>query len=190
MMKFFGMCFGGVMLLLILISSTSIPILLKFIEIPFLQGIITYISPFLIMFVIFTLGFFFIPSAKVRNTSILIGAGTSTLIWIGFKYVFDWYINNLTNIELIFGMLSFIPIYLFWIYANWIIILSGVILVAILDNRIEPEQLIELPSTRYRIIIEKDIKNQTAESIMEENLEYRDLEKLLKNILKTDHDKK
>jgi len=190
MMKFFGMCFGGVLLLLILISSTSIPILLKFIEIPFLQGIITYLSPFLIMFVIFTLGFFFIPSAKVKNTSILIGAGTSALIWIAFKYVFDWYINNLTNIELIFGMVSFIPIYLFWIYANWIIILSGVILVAILDDRIEPAQLTEFPVTRYRIIIEKEIENQTAETIREEHLESKDLEKLLKSILKTDQNKK
>ena len=155
MMKFFGMCFGGVMLLLILISSTSIPILLKFIEIPFLQGIITYLSPFLIMFVIFSLGFFFIPSAKVKNTPILIGAGSSAMIWIAFKHIFDWYINNLTNIELIFGRVSFIPIYLFWIYANWVIILSGVILVAILDNRIDSAHLAEFPVTRYRIIIEK-----------------------------------
>ncbi|MCF7919993.1 MAG: YihY family inner membrane protein [Candidatus Cloacimonetes bacterium] len=183
LMKFFGMCFGGVLLLLILISSSSVPFLLKYIHIPFLKGIITYVSPFLIMFVIFTLGFFFIPTAKVKNTSILIGAGSSALIWIVFKFAFDWYINNLTNIELIFGMVSFIPIYLFWIYFNWIIILSGVILVAILDGRIEPTSLKSNDLPKVRIIIEKETDNSHIDTITQQYIESGNLEELLKNVL-------
>lgn len=183
LLKFFGMCFGGVMLLLILISSSSVPILLKFIEIPFLQGVITYLSPFLIIFVIFTLGFFFIPSAKVKNISILIGSGSSALIWIVFKYGFDWYINNLTNIELIFGVVSFIPIYLFWIYANWVIMLSGVIMVAILDGRISPVNYFYKEKSKFRIIIEKDIDTENSEKIADEFYDTKDMKLLIKKLI-------
>ena len=162
--KFFGMCVGGVLLLLILLSSSSVPILLKFIKIPFLQGILTYFSPFLIMFVIFTLGFFFIPTVKIRNTSVFIGSGTSALIWIFFKNVFDWYINNLTNMQVIFGVVSFVPIYFFWIYANWVIILSGVVLVAILDGRIDlDEHSHSVP--KLRIIIEKELSQDESKTL-------------------------
>ncbi len=187
--KFFGMCFGGVLLLLILLSSSSVPILLKFIKIPFLQGILTYLSPFLIMFVIFTLGFFFIPTVKIRNTSIFIGAGTSALIWIVFKYAFDWYINNLTNIELVFGVVSSLPIYLLWIYANWVIILSGVILVAILDGRIEFDCQTSPHSEKIRIIIEKEIDQDTDKRISELISNPHDLKKALSIFIDKDEDK-
>ncbi|MCF7911737.1 MAG: YihY family inner membrane protein [Candidatus Cloacimonetes bacterium] len=185
--KFFGMCVGGVLLLLILISTSSVPILLKFIEIPFLQGILTYISPFLIMFVIFTLGFFFIPTVKIRYSSIFIGAGTSALIWIIFKYAFDWYIYNLTNMQIIFGVVSFVPIYLFWIYANWVIILSGVVLVAILDGRLQINESL-LPNTqKIRIIIEKEVNQDEVKTLTDAIATPQDLQKALATFLKDEN---
>jgi membrane protein len=185
--KFFGMCVGGVLLLLILIATSSVPILLKFIEIPFLQGILTYISPFLIMFVIFTLGFFFIPTVKIRNSSIFIGAGTSALIWIIFKYAFDWYINNLTNMQLIFGVVSFIPIFLFWIYANWVIILSGVVLVAILDGRTDIDFNRSPNSQKIRLILEKEISQDEVKTLSETITTPQDLQKALSTFLKEEN---
>jgi len=167
------------MLLIILLSSSSVPFLIKFIRAPFLQSIITYFSPFLIIFVVFSLGFFFIPSVKIRNISVLIGAGTAALIWLLFKNGFDWYINNLTNMEVIFGVVSFIPIFLFWIYANWVIILSGVVLVAILDGRIEFNEVPSHPRQKIRIIIEKEIDRDNIEMITEFETNPQDLKKAL-----------
>jgi membrane protein len=179
LLYFLGMCLGGVMLLIILLSSSSVPFLIKFIRAPFLQSIITYFSPFLIIFVVFSLGFFFIPSVKIRNISVLIGAGTAALIWLLFKNGFDWYINNLTNMEVIFGVVSFIPIFLFWIYANWVIILSGVVLVAILDGRIEFNEVPSHPRQKIRIIIEKEIDRDNIEMITEFETNPQDLKKAL-----------
>jgi len=184
--KFFGMSVGGVLLLLILHSSSSVPILLKFIKIPFLQGILTYFSPFLIMFVIFTLGFFFIPTVKIRFTSIFIGAGTSALVWIFFKNVFDWYINNLTNMEIIFGVMSFVPIYFFWIYANWVIILSGVIIVAILDGRLELNDKSHA-SSKLRIIIEKELSQDESKTLSDKVTNAEDLKNAIMTILNEDN---
>lgn len=182
--KFFGMCVGGVLLLIILLSSSSVPILLKFIEVPMLQSVITSLSPFLIMFVIFSLGFFFIPTVKIRNTSILIGASSSALVWMAFKYAFDWYINNLTNMELIFGVVSFIPIFLFWIYANWVIILGGVILVAILDGRIEIDEIAPAKKEIIRIIIEREVDPDQVQKLSENITNSHDLKKSLEAFLK------
>lgn len=181
--KFFGMCVGGVLLLLILLSSSSVPFLLKFIEVPMLQSVITSLSPFLIMFVVFSLGFFFIPTVKIKNISILIGASSSALIWMAFKYAFDWYINNLTNMELIFGVVSFIPIFLFWIYANWVIILGGVVLVAILDGREEQHQIVAENKETLRIIIEKEIDQDNSEKLKEFITNTKDVKKVLKRII-------
>ena len=185
--KFFGMSIGGVLLLVILLSSSSVPILLKFIEIPFLQGIITSLSPFLIMFVIFTLGFFFIPTVKIKYISILIGGITSALVWMLFKYGFDWYINNLTNMQLIFGVVSFVPIFLFWIYANWVIILSGVVLVAILDGRTYIPTETTSRKEKIRIIIEKEIDQNNITKINEIVTNPDDLKKALSIFLENNN---
>ena len=42
---------------------------------------------------------------------------------------------NLTNIEAVYGVVKSLPIFLFWIYLNWVIILSGMVLVAILEYK-------------------------------------------------------
>lgn len=180
--KFFGMCVGGVLLLIILLSSSSVPILLKFVKIPFLKGIITLFSPFLIMFVIFTLGFLFIPTVKIKYSSIFFGSGVSALFWIFFKNVFDWYINNLTNMQIIFGVVSFVPIYFFWIYANWVIILSGVVLVAIMDGRIEPDEIIHT-SPKLRIIIEKELSQDESQTISNQITNPEELKNAINTIL-------
>lgn len=133
--RFFGMTIFGSLLILILLSAISLPIVSKFLNIDILQRISLYVSPFFILTLIFSLGFFYIPTVKVKKRSILIGAAISATVWILFKSFFNWYISTLTNIELIFGVLGAIPIFLIWIYANWIIMLSGVIIVSILEKR-------------------------------------------------------
>lgn len=133
--RFFGMTIFGSLVILVLLSAISLPIVSKFMNITILQKLSLYLSPFFILTIIFSLGFFYIPTVKVKKRSIVIGAAISATVWILFKSFFNWYISTLTNIELIFGVLGAIPIFLIWIYANWIILLSGVIIVSILEKR-------------------------------------------------------
>ena len=163
--KFFGMTIFGSLLILILLSASSLPIISKFFRAPFLQSFFLYVTPFILLFIVFTIGFFYIPTVKVSRKSILIGAAVSSSVWILFKSVFNWYIFNLTNTKLIFGYLASIPIFLFWIYANWIIILSGVIIVSILEKRHVKREISKKELRTIRITLEKVVTEEDIEKI-------------------------
>ncbi len=180
--KFLGMTIFGGLVILILFSASSIPVVSKFITLPFLQGISLYFTPFILLFIIFTLGFFFIPTVKVKNTSVMIGSAISAIVWIIFKSLFNWYIVHLTNIELIFGVVASLPIFLFWIYANWIIILCGVIIVSILENRhIKPE--LEIKENKLRIILEKSFAEGDLDHISSKSIKPEELKKIFSDIV-------
>ena len=180
--KFLGMTIFGGLLILILFSASSIPVVSQFINLPFLQGISLYFTPFILLFIIFTLGFFFIPTVKVKNTSVMIGSAISAIVWIIFKSLFNWYIVHLTNIELIFGVLASLPIFLFWIYANWIIILCGVIIVSILENRhLKPESVIM--ENKLRITLEKSVTEGKLEQISSQTMKPEELKQILSDII-------
>jgi uncharacterized BrkB/YihY/UPF0761 family membrane protein len=36
-----------------------------------------------------------------------------------------------------YGVLSSVPVFLFWIYINWVIVLGGAVLISMLDGRHE-----------------------------------------------------
>ncbi len=181
--KFFGMTIFGSLLILILLSTSSLPIITKFYTIPYIQGIFLYVTPFMILFIIFTLGFFYIPTIKVRKRSIMIGAATSSAIWILFKSLFNWYIGNLTNIELIFGFLASIPVFLFWIYANWVIILSGVIIVSILEKRHLVSSTPKADLNTVKITFEKMITDKNMEKIVSTTIPRDEMKNILREIL-------
>jgi membrane protein len=188
--KFFGMSIFGSLLIMILFSASSLPVFSKFISLPFLQGISLYLTPFVILLIIFSLGFFLIPTIKLRKRSILIGAAISSIVWIIFKSIFNWYIITFTNIELIFGVLASVPVFLFWIYSNWIIILSGVIIVSILENRHEKVTLKPENQPRVRITFEKVIDEDTMNHICTSTMELDQLREILHDILHEGEEKK
>ena len=81
--------------------------------------------------------------------------------------------------KLIFGVLASIPILLFWIYANWIIILCGVIVVAILEKRhINPAK--PLNESKISFKIEKIIADESVDSKVLDSIEIK---KIFKEIL-------
>ncbi|MDP8200631.1 MAG: YhjD/YihY/BrkB family envelope integrity protein [Candidatus Tenebribacter burtonii] len=182
--RFFGMTIFGSVIILALLSAISLPIASKFLNLPFLQNLSLYFTPFLILFIIFTLGFFYIPTVKVKKRSIVIGAAVSAIIWILFKSFFNWYIAKLTNIELIFGVLGAIPIFLIWIYTNWIIMLSGVIIVSILEGRHERQDSILKNQENIKISIESTLPINFKSRILKTDLSKKDIKEILRELLK------
>ena len=187
--KFFGMSIFGSLLILILLSATSFPIVHKFYNIPILQGISLYVTPFILLFIIFTLGFIYIPSVKVSTRSIAIGAAISSGIWIFFKAFFNFYIIHLTNIEIIFGVLASVPIFLFWIYANWIIILGGVIIVSILEKRHIKNLADRKDKQLVRITFEKIINAGEREEISSTTLNAEKVKQIISEIVNENPEK-
>lgn len=181
--RFLGMTLFGGLLILLLFSATSIPIVSNFIELQVLQSYSLYLTPFFLLFIVFALGFFLIPNIKVRNRSIVIGSASSAIVWIVFKSLFNWYIASFTNIELIFGVLASIPIFFFWIYSNWIIILSGVLVVSILEKRHLLNRNEEKCSNKIRISFEKILGDDSYNKIATTTITRKELKKLLEDLL-------
>jgi len=179
--QFFGMSILGSILILIILSATSQPLLFHLFGSPLLRGVSLFFTPFLLLFFVFTLGFFFIPSAKVKSRSIIAAAALTSITWMMFKSLFDWYVLHLTNIELIFGFLASIPVFLFWIYCNWIIVLSGVILVALLEARVE-HALPQSPDI-MRVTIEWAGPGKPLQEINSGKILRDDLAAVLKEVL-------
>lgn len=181
--KFLGMVIFGSLLILLLLSTTSLPLVSRFFEVSYFQKMLLHLTPFLILFIIFSLGFAFIPTIRIRTKSIFIGSAIASIVWIIFKSFFNWYIFTLTNTQLIFGYFASVPIFLFWIYANWIIILCGVIIVSILEGRHKIKEIPESDLQTVRITFEKQIDENKFSGLNKAILDRDEVKSILKELL-------
>ncbi|HPR16662.1 MAG TPA: YhjD/YihY/BrkB family envelope integrity protein [Candidatus Cloacimonadota bacterium] len=181
--RFFGMTIFGSLLILMLLSAISLPIASRFLNLAIFQKLSLFVTPFIILMIIFSIGFFYIPTVKVKKRSIVIGAAISAAVWIIFKSFFNWYIATFTNIEIIFGVVGALPIFLIWIYANWIILLSGVVIVSILEKRHIRSNPNHPDTETVRITLEANLQKGKLEKRFPQKLTKGDLKDLLVDVL-------
>jgi membrane protein len=67
----------------------------------------------------------FLPSNKIRNFHLMLGALVSTLGIYLSREVFVWYSLHLGQYEMIYGSLTFIMLFTLWVYIVCIIVLFG-----------------------------------------------------------------
>lgn len=135
LVKFFGTIIFGFIIILLLFSSSSLPILSSLLNIPLFKKQLIYILPFVLQFLALVFMYMILPSIKVKRSSLFRAAFWTTLVWVILKGFFDYYIYNMTNIEAIYGVLKSLPIFLLWIYLNWVIVLGGMVLVTVLEYK-------------------------------------------------------
>lgn len=84
----------------------------------------------LISFLLTIIGFFIlywtIPNRSVPIYAAVIAACFSAIVFEIFKNFFGTLMSNFTSYELVYGAFAAIPIFLFWIFLSWNIILLGV----------------------------------------------------------------
>ena len=102
-----------------------------------LAGIKIYLLKFLPI-IASTVGFFLIylivPNRKVSWKSALIGAIVAAILFEMAKRGFAWYITTFPSYQRVYGTLATIPIFLFWVYLSWNIILLGGTIAATLET--------------------------------------------------------
>jgi membrane protein len=91
------------------------------------------IGIFLLTWLIFALFFALVPNRKVRIKHALIGAFLSTVLFSIARVGFVAYVSN-ANYKVIYGALATFPIFLFWLYLVWTVILFGASLAASLTT--------------------------------------------------------
>jgi len=102
-----------------------------------LAGIKVYLLKFLPI-ISSTIGFFLIylivPNRKVKWKSALIGALVAAVLFELAKRGFAWYVTTFPSMTRIYGTLATIPIFLFWVFLSWNIILLGGTIAATLET--------------------------------------------------------
>jgi membrane protein len=88
---------------------------------------------FFLSWMVFSLFFLLVPNRSVRIKHALIGALLSTILFELAKAGFVAYVSN-ANYKVIYGALATVPIFLFWLYLVWIVVLFGASLAASLTT--------------------------------------------------------
>jgi membrane protein len=176
--KMFGMVVLGFFVFALLISTASLPYFQGIFALNIINNLVNLVLPLLFWFGLINFAYYFIPNAKIKHKSIWISTTFSAIIWFLAKIGFDYFINNLTQMKQIYGILSSFPILLMWIYLNWIFVLSGVVLMSLLNNNNSKPKEYEL-TAHIQLTVNKKVKRDYISE-----LEMSDDEKsLLKNYI-------
>ena len=181
-LKMFGMVMVGFFVFALLIGTSSLPYFHSFITINFIRQFSNYIIPLVFWFVLTNFAYYFIPNAKIKHRSIWISAACSAVVWFIAKIGFDFFILNLTQMKQVYGILSSFPILLFWIYLNWIFVLSGVIIMAIL-NRVHKKPKTYDLTAKIQLSINAKVTKDYASHIELSDDKQQQLKDFLKSIL-------
>jgi len=91
------------------------------------------IGIFFLTWLIFALFFLLVPNRRVMIKHALIGAFLTTVLFTIVRLGFVAYVSN-TSYKVIYGALAAFPIFLFWLYLVWTVILFGASLAASLTT--------------------------------------------------------
>lgn len=72
-----------------------------------------------------TLMFYKLPAAKVKLADAALGALISSILFEFVKSAFAYYVRLSTGYSTIYGVLATFPLFLFWLYITWVVILYG-----------------------------------------------------------------
>lgn len=142
----------GPMLLVAALAISSYLIALPFIDAAAAQWSIKDRAlsalPFLIVWVALSTAYTVIPNRTVRFRDALVGSLIAAILFESAKHGFAWYASDMANYQQVYGALSIVPIFFFWLYLSWIIVLFGASITASLsafdyrhaDDRISADQ--------------------------------------------------
>jgi membrane protein len=82
------------------------------------------LMPSLVAFLVFTASYRLIPNRPVPLRFAAAGGLIAMTLFEGAKHGFAWYLRN-TNFEQLYGALAVIPIFLFWVWLSWLVVLLG-----------------------------------------------------------------
>ena len=120
----------GPLLLVAMLATTSYVFALPLLE--HAGALKTYLLgwlPFLIQWIVLTAAYMLIPNCRVRMRHAVVGALMTALTFEAAKQGFGAYVARASYQE-IYGALSIVPIFIFWIYLSWVFVLLGASLTA------------------------------------------------------------
>src|SRR4051812_30128613 len=98
--------------------------------------ILAFVVAALISTVLLVIVFMIVPNTRVLFVPALTGAFLSAVLWEAGKFGFRLYVAQLGKSELnrVYGTVILLPLFLFWVYITWLIVLSGLQLASALQT--------------------------------------------------------
>jgi membrane protein len=134
---------AGLLLLLSMILTSGIALLetfrfFRFLDVgPVMQLILRYFLPFAFTLLMSFLIYKISPNKKVLSLPALQAAFFTSLLWEGAKHLFGWYVLLSPRFSMLYGSLSTLAIFFFWIYYSSTILLLGGEIAFLLEKRAE-----------------------------------------------------
>jgi membrane protein len=84
-----------------------------------------FVWDFFINSLVIFLAFKLIPNTHMRVRATIIGAMVTSFLILALKATLSVYLSNAVSFQQIYGSLGLIPLFMFWIYVMWLVILFG-----------------------------------------------------------------
>ena len=115
---------------------------LQFFNHPIFQQLFTILVSIFIMLVLMYLFYSFIPTSKIKHRSALVGALWASLMWVGMKVLFGYYLANFQTWGKIYGAYALVIVIAFWIYYTAAVFIIGAEIGKLFDERLK-EKLVQ-----------------------------------------------
>lgn len=93
---------------------------------PWWQSALPRIVPFVLIFFALFLLYLTLPNCKVPVVSAWLSSFVATISFFIARYLYGFYTMHLTVQMSVYGALSVLPVFLIWVYWNWMVVLLGV----------------------------------------------------------------
>lgn len=103
--------------------------------------------------VFFFLMYIYFPAKDVGKKEALMGAIFSTSLWTLSSYLYTLYVKYAVTYSKIYGSLSAIPLFLIWLFINWLVFLLGAELVVLLEQKCWKRLPVNLPYPYLKLYI-------------------------------------
>lgn len=87
--------------------------------------IITWASPYILIWVVFTLMFMLMPNTKVQFTSALFGGIIAGSLFLVLQFAYITFQIGMSKYNAIYGSFAALPLFLIWMNSSWLIVLLG-----------------------------------------------------------------
>lgn len=104
-------------------------------------SLLTKTTPYILSTIAFFLVYKLMPYTRVGIRSAFIGALLAGLMFEQAKHGFNWYLIHFAKYEDIYGAMAVLPIFLFWLYLTWLIVLLGSVIAYAIEHPGEIENI-------------------------------------------------
>ncbi len=88
-------------------------------------GFLLSAVPLLVTWLGFATMYLVVPNTRVRPGAALLAAVVAGSLWNGWKYGYAIYAKHAMTLQSVYGKLAVIPLFIFWLYLSWVLVLFG-----------------------------------------------------------------